>query len=237
MILTLLAVIAVDPSVVEAMRVAFPDRPVEIEIVTAGGAGLTQPGELHFPLSGLSRPAIGQPDAAVTWRGSRRLQRNTTLPIWATVRIRESATWVEAVAPLPLNQAIAEGQVVRRTGYRFPLAVEPITALDEVVGQRARRTIRTGEILTRAMIRPAGTVARGETVTVEVVSGAVVLRFEARAENDAAAGDIVLVSTPQQRRFKTHVKEPGKVTIDAKSSSYTFARSAGASSGAKQVGY
>lgn len=235
----LLFVFALEPAALDAMRAAFPDRAVEIEIVALGGAGFepgasAESGTLQFPLAGLARPPLNRPDAPVTWRGSRRLKSNATLPVWATVTIRESATWVEALDTLPLNQVIRESQLASRSGYRFPAASETVAALDGVVGRRARRTIRAGEVVTRAMLKVAPAVTRGQTVGVEVLSGAVVLRFEARADTDAAIDDLLLVSAGQ-RRFKTRVKEPGKVTIDAKTSLLTHSRSAGGGSGAEQV--
>ncbi len=59
-------------------------------------------------------------------------------------------------------------------------------------------------------------VARGETVDVEVVSGAAQLRFQARAETAGKQGETVVLTNPANgRRFSGRVREKGKVIVDA----------------------
>jgi hypothetical protein len=63
---------------------------------------------------------------------------------------------------------------------------------------------------------PPREVERGDTVAVEVASGAALLKFEAAAESGGKAGDMVLVRNPANgARFRARVVAKGKVEVDA----------------------
>jgi len=222
------------PAQIEAaMRIALPGKNVDIEIVDYLQKELP-PGAAEFTLAGLPRPQSNQPDAPVIWRGVLRYDGRRTAPIWATVRVREQATWAEAVESIPQNSVVSENQVRLQSGSRFPLATSGVERLEDVVGFRAKRTVRAGAVLTREMFGAPRAVSRGDTVIVEVVSGAVRLSFEGRAETDGSVDDMVLVSA-DHRRLKARVQEKGKVIIDAKPIVRSVAGARGGSLGGPEV--
>jgi hypothetical protein len=58
-------------------------------------------------------------------------------------------------------------------------------------------------------------VLRGERVAVRVLSGGVVLRFEAEAESAGRPGDTVIVLNPENgNRFAARVEDQGKVVVN-----------------------
>ncbi len=64
--------------------------------------------------------------------------------------------------------------------------------------------------------RPPREVERGDQVSVEVRSGAAVLKFEAAAESGGKQGEVVAVRNPLSgARFEARVEAKGKVTVDA----------------------
>ena len=57
-------------------------------------------------------------------------------------------------------------------------------------------------------------VKRGDKVTVSVISGGVLLTFEAETESTAHIGETVIVKNPENgRRFIARVEDAGKVVV------------------------
>jgi Chaperone for flagella basal body P-ring formation len=74
--------------------------------------------------------------------------------------------------------------------------------------------------------RPPREVERGDTVAVEVSSGAALLKFEARAESGGRLGETVTLRNPASNKsFPARVAGQGKVTVDAKQNPGSVARS------------
>jgi flagella basal body P-ring formation protein FlgA len=67
----------------------------------------------------------------------------------------------------------------------------------------------------RTVVRPAPPdVLRGDKVAVRVISGGVLLRFEAEAASSAHIGEWVIVFNPENgRRFEARVEDKGKVIV------------------------
>ena len=61
---------------------------------------------------------------------------------------------------------------------------------------------------------PPKAVERGDTVQVEVSTGAVLLAFTASAETAGRAGDLITIRNPANgRRLRARVEQKGKVSI------------------------
>jgi hypothetical protein len=85
----------------------------------------------------------------------------------------------------------------------------------------------TGRLESVCFVRPASAAAavqkpatppfevlRGEQVSVEVTSGAALLRFQAAAETSGRAGDSVLIRNPENGKlFQARVESMGKVIV------------------------
>ncbi len=100
----------------------------------------------------------------------------------------------------------------------LPLFTEPALQSGEAAAGRVpRRPIRAGAPVPAGILEAPNEVERGETVAVEVTSGAAQLSLKAKAETAGRKGDLVMLRNPDNgRRFQGRVEGQGKVTIDAK---------------------
>jgi hypothetical protein len=82
----------------------------------------------------------------------------------------------------------------------------------DVCFERAGGYVRTAKA--PAALAPLA-VLRGERVAVTVLSGGVVLKFEAEAESPGRPGDTVMVLNPENgNRFAARVEDRGKVVVN-----------------------
>jgi len=171
-------------------------------------------GELEFTRAGLPIPPhVGAP---VVWRGRLHYGGNRSLPVWARVRVAVEGQGVIAAASLSAGRPIEAHQVDVGPVTWFPLAEAPVPEMAQVVGRIPRRAIPTGMPISAGLLTVAHQIERGETVNVEVSSGAAQLRFQARAESSGSAGDSVLLRNPSTgRTFSGRVEGGGKVVVNA----------------------
>jgi flagella basal body P-ring formation protein FlgA len=203
-----------------ALRKAIAGQEVELEIVDYSRVALPA-GTLEFTLTGLLRPPASNPAAPVLWRGRLLYEGGrSSAAVWASVRISHERQWVESVEKLVPGQAVKAEQVILKSGRQFPMGPMPGADLSAIIGRRPRHPIPAGQVLSPAMFDEAPVILKGDTVVVEVKSGDVLLRFEARAEADGKLNDSILVLDPRNnRRLKTKITDKGKVIIDAKPNS------------------
>jgi flagella basal body P-ring formation protein FlgA len=166
-------------------------------------------GELAFPRNGLRRA----PGSAYFWNGWVRYAGTRRFSIWVKI---------EAHAPAPVVVAASDlnpGRVIEAAQLRLAIRDEPfgsgfVSALDQAIGQVARRPVRSGTALEPQWLEPPPAVARGDAVKVDVWSGAAHLQLEARAESAAAAGHPVQVRNPTtQKKFLARVESKGRVSV------------------------
>lgn len=207
----------VRPEEIEAaMRKALERPQVEIEILDYSRVPLPA-GVLEFTLAGLSRPPLLHSGGPVPWRGRVKLEGGRSIMLWARVRVSEQAQWIEAAETLHPGEAVRGEQLAVKSGRQFPLSKPGALTLAEITGRRPRRTIPAGQVLAGWMFQEPPLIQKDELVKVEVVSGAVSLRFEARAETAGRAQERILVlDAAKGQRLQARVTEQGKVVIDAK---------------------
>jgi len=171
-------------------------------------------GELEFARSGL--PAPPRTGTAVVWRGHVRHDGNRSVPVWARIKLAVSGEGLVAVESLPAGRPVRAEQVRLAPLEWFPLSETPTQDTGLVVGRVPRRAIPAGAPILPAALMPAQQIERGDTVTVDVSSGAAQLRFAARAESSGSAGESVLLRNPSNgRTFSGRVEAKGRVTVDA----------------------
>lgn len=207
--------------VAEALRAVLKERtpagtPVpQVEVLDVSRYPAPE-GELEFTPAGL--PAPPRASTPVIWRGRVRYAGNRSTPVWARVRLSVSGEAVLAAEDLSASRPIQAAQVRLAKVEWFPFSEAPARDLEQVVGRLPRRAIRAGTPVLASALMLARQVGRGETVTVEVVSGAAQLRLRARAETSGSAGEAVLVRNPASGRlFAARVEGEGKVVVDADS--------------------
>jgi flagella basal body P-ring formation protein FlgA len=172
-------------------------------------------GELKFGASDLGRPPANQPAGPVLWRGRLVYGTNSSVVVWAKVRVVAKEKWVATARAIPAGREIEAADVVVLEEERFPFLSPPVREMDAVIGKAAARMLPQGQVLTTALLGAPHDVRSGDIVEVEVASGGVRLRLEARVFSSGRVDDVVLVGLETGRKVKAMVRGKGKVVIDA----------------------
>src|SRR5579863_3186450 len=144
-------------------------------------------GEVVFPLEGLVQPASG--DVAL-WNGYVNYDGGR-FTVWARVRLTVRARRVLAAADLRPGHVVQANDVRVEEVEGFPFRETAPDSLDAVVGRTVRRVISAGKVVMTPAIGEPNEVEAGDTVRVEVHSGAALLRLDAKAESAGRAGDTI----------------------------------------------
>jgi flagella basal body P-ring formation protein FlgA len=130
----------------------------------------------------------------------------------AEVRVRR----VCAVATTTLERStVVEAAQVRREERWVVPGLGPASP-DEAVGRVTRVRVEAGGVIESRHLEVATVVARGDVVTVECVSGTVVLRSVARAREAGRVGDVIMVEPlrgGEARRYRARVAGPGRAVV------------------------
>jgi flagella basal body P-ring formation protein FlgA len=176
-----------------AMRLALP-ADADLTIVELARSDVPA-GQLEFPLESLEPPSPATPGTQL-WRGYVKYAETRRAPFWARVSIAVRYTAVIANRDLPVNSIVdaASVRVESRTG---PLTREKDAGrIEEVTGRLLKRAIRAGAPIPLASLTERPAVRRGDSVEVDVESGAAHLRFTAVAESAANEGDVIELLNP-----------------------------------------
>ncbi len=201
--------------VLAALRTAAGNPEARIELVEFSRYPVPR-GDLEFARTGYTPPPEGA-KVPVVWRGKLKYAGSRSLPVWARVRISVPGKRLVAAEDLPAGRPIQASQV-RVEAAGLPLFADPgLQSAEAAAGRVPRRAIRAGAPVPAGILEAPNEVERGETVTVEVTSGAAQLSLKAKAETAGRKGDLVMLRNPDNgRRFQGRVEGQGKVTIDAK---------------------
>lgn len=140
------------------------------------------------------------------------------LLIWALLLCWPAFGGVRVVVPghdIPRGATISEGDLT--------YAVSPgdvmsgtATAISDLVGMQARRTLRAGETLRSEDVRHPVVVAKGSTVTMVFEVPGLVLTATGRAMSEGGLGDTVTIQNPASyRQISAVVIGPGQVRAQA----------------------
>ena len=200
----------------KALRSVLAGRAATVEVIDFSRVPVPE-GSIQFTLSGITKPSqAGSESSPVMWRGRLVYDTARSIPIWVQARILEKRRWVESVMSLSRGVIVSPEQLAQKTGDRFPLAVVSVGDPAAFVGRIPRRTIPAGRTLTSEMFDDPPLISRGESVTVEVLSGTVSLTYEARAETGGKLNDFILVRDNESgRKNQARVAAKGKVVVDA----------------------
>jgi flagella basal body P-ring formation protein FlgA len=189
-----------------AMRKAMP----EAEITVLDYSRQPVPaGEIEFQANGL-RPGT----AGALWIGYVRYARTRRFSVWARAQVLVPVTRLIAAVDLAPGRAISPEQVRSRTQPEFPPALPVLGSGAEAIGKWPRTAIRAGTAIRAAMLENPKEVVRGDTVTVDVFTGAAHLELEALAEGSGAVGETIAVLNPDShKRFAARVEGKGRVSV------------------------
>lgn len=164
-------------------------------------------GTVEFTRAGLSADGL--------WRGHVSFDQNRAAAVWARVRITTVQSWVEAAATLVPGKPIDATQLKLVTGPRFPFGPAPIASLDLATGDTVVHVVKAGEPIFASVLIAAREVERGDTVSVEVSSGAAHLSFDAVSQSSGRTGEFILLRNPDNGRyFQARVAGKDKASIN-----------------------
>ncbi len=132
-----------------------------------------------------------------------------------------TATITQIQSVVVVRQRIEREQLVRAIDVEILeregiLPSGSLTELEQVVGKVAQRSLRPDDILQKNHLRAAWQVRRGETVSVFVRTGGIVVRTRAIAKENGAMGDLLSVEMLEgKKRLAVSVSGPGEVVVHA----------------------
>lgn len=189
----------------EAMQKQSPDA--RIEVIDFSRVRVPE-GELEFPLSGLRQTADGG-----YWSGFVRYAGGRRFLVWAKVKVRTSSARVVAAEALKPGQVLAASQLRIETRDEFSTA-PPVVSIEDAVGKVLRRAVPAGAEIQQQWLAAPPDISRGDTVRVEVHSGAAVLAFEGKAEAGGSVGQSIAVLNPDsKKKFQARIEGKGRVSV------------------------
>ncbi|MGH9632784.1 MAG: flagellar basal body P-ring formation chaperone FlgA [Bryobacteraceae bacterium] len=206
-------------SLISAMRSALEQAGASgeprIEIVESSRHPAPK-GEIVFPLSGLATRVQSSSDEPVMWRGNVVYGSGRTFNIWARVKLAVPYTRVVTTEPLRFGEPVQASQVKVQNSEGLPYFTEIASKLEQVVGRVPQRSFPEGSALPLDMLEAPKDVEKGDTVKVEVRSGAARLSLDARAEAAGSIGDIIPVrNLSSGKAFPARIEAAGKVVVIA----------------------
>lgn len=113
-----------------------------------------------------------------------------------------------ATTPLQRGRTITDSDVAVKTLWLEALAQTPATDASQVVGRQINSGVAEGSIVYLENVSDPLLVRRTQMVMVRCVSGSLVLKVMARAEESGAMGELIAVRNPRTRQ-KLYVRVSG----------------------------
>jgi flagella basal body P-ring formation protein FlgA len=196
-----------------ALLSAMSVKEAEVEVVDFSREALP-PGRLEFRLVNLGRPFGDNPDNPVIWRGLLHYDTQSSVPIWAKIKVSVGATLLVAAEDIPAGTVIKAVQVKEVLGRQFPFLPLTTQSPEEIIGKIARHSISAGQKFAPGALDEPTEISRGDKVRVKVVDGSATLSLDAVAQSSGKKGDSILVHNPSTgKNFRAVVEEKGRVTL------------------------
>ncbi len=173
-------------------------------------------GKLEFHRSGLNQPPRQSPSTPVIWRGRLFSGGQSSLTIWAKVRISLERTALAASEDIAIGTAIGPGQVREFRQKQFPFREPAPLSRDEIIGTIARSRISAGQEFVAGMLDERKDISTGDMVRVRVMEGAATLSLDAIARSSGRKGQSILVHNPATgKNFRAVVEAKGRATVQS----------------------
>lgn len=169
----------------EACRQALDIPSAEVELVDFSRFPAPA-GDLVFPRAGLTFTPSNVP---MLWKGYVVYGSGNRFPVWVRLKIRARLNRVVATDHLVTSKPVRADQVRIERLDGVPDVLAPAQSLDQVVGKKLLRPLRSGATVSLDDIATVIAIRRGDRVDVDFDSGGVRLRLEATAEMDGRFGD------------------------------------------------
>jgi flagella basal body P-ring formation protein FlgA len=204
----------------ESLRESLQAPDARIEIAESSLYPVPK-GRLDFPRETLGKPSSAVQKDPVLWRGSVIYGGDHRFTVWAKVWIKAPCQRNIAVEALKAGQSIDARQVRTETGECFPAPEKSghSPAASSLVGMVALRAIAAGAEIKPELVAPPNDVNRGDSVHVEVRSGAAHIAFTAKAETSGRSGDLISLRNPSSNRtFRARVQGKDQAVVQTESS-------------------
>jgi flagella basal body P-ring formation protein FlgA len=120
--------------------------------------------------------------------------------VWVMVTVAVMSDIVVAKKPVGRYQVIKMADIDLQTMDLAKMPNNALTSLEDVVGQRAKRTIDTQTVLTSSMIETPPLVRRGDIVVMIAESGGLRISTQGEARQKGAKGDRIKVMNLDSRK-------------------------------------
>jgi len=195
--------------VIQAMQDTLGNAKARVEVLELSRYPVPH-GQIRFVRSALP-PGGGAP---VLWRGSVLYAGERPFAIWARVKIAVPSTRIVAVESLPPGRRIERENLRLEECEVFPSARSIDPSLDQILGRVPRRPIAAGAMITVNLLDTPKEVERGDTVEVQVRSGAAHLKLEGLAESAGRRGESIPVRNPiTNKSFSARIVDKDRVVV------------------------
>ncbi len=196
-----------------ALLSAIAGTDVALEVIEFSGEPLP-PGRLEFRPPNLGRPFRESPDQPVIWRGLLHYDSQSSMPVWARVKVSIGTALLVAGEDIPAGTIIRATEVKEVRARQFPFAPPSIQSPQAIIGKIARRSIPEGQKFVLAALDEPTDITQGDRVRVRVVDGSATLSLDAVAQSSGKKGESILVRNPSTgKNFRAIIDEKGRVTV------------------------
>lgn len=131
--------------------------------------------------------------------------------LYVEVTVEQSEAVIIAAKPLVAGQVITpDDLMLRRLPVQNFAGRQVFTNTTQLTGDEIMMSVSTGTLITQNIVQSPLVVKAGQTVTVHVFSGGVMLSMDATADQDGRIGDTILLTNPTSgRRFTAEVTAQG----------------------------
>ena len=196
-----------------ALRSAIESADVDLELIDFSREPFP-PGRLEFRLANLGRPLGENPEIPVIWPGTVHFDRQSSMRVWAKVKVSIGCRLLVAAEDIPANAVVQATQIKEVRGREFPFRTSPAQSPQAIIGKITRRSIPAGQRFAPGALFEPAEILKGDTVRVTVVDGSAALSLDAIAQSSGRKGETILVHNPSTgKNFRAVVEEKGRATV------------------------
>jgi flagella basal body P-ring formation protein FlgA len=123
-----------------------------------------------------------------------------TIPVY--IRVEASGNVFLAARDISAGERISGQDVVVRPHKSVDLSLNPVSSLDQIKGQRLKRSVKSGQMLRLDMFEPSDGLRPDDIVQVELRSKNLIIRFPAKLISIGASREAVIVNPASGKRLK-----------------------------------
>jgi flagella basal body P-ring formation protein FlgA len=149
-----------------------------------------------------------------TFRCGLRVDGEIRKTFYMKANVESYGTVLLAANDITRGQFLSVNDLETRRQARSAMPAGALTDPKGVVGLLATKTLYSGQVLTRRHVEARKLIKRNQLVPVELKSGTLKVRSQAKALMDARAGDILVCANPRTReQFQGIVRSDGVVEV------------------------